>query len=101
MCSVSKCSKRIAISNNFTILYSWPGASLILIRGHRHLHECAYIGDDSSEELEELMEIAAENGAILTSSEISVRDSHFVVQTEPNFTEPSLSRIPTIIQRTE
>nr|CAD7401045.1 unnamed protein product [Timema cristinae] len=32
----------------------WPGASLIVIRGHKHLHECAYIGDDSSEELEEM-----------------------------------------------
>lgn len=40
----------------------WPGASLILIRGHKHLQECAYIGDDSSEELEELLEIAAEKG---------------------------------------
>ncbi|XP_077296405.1 uncharacterized protein LOC143918385 isoform X2 [Arctopsyche grandis] len=34
----------------------WPGASLIMIRGHRHLQECAYIGDDSSEELEEILE---------------------------------------------
>lgn len=42
----------------------WPGASLILIRGHRHLHECAYIGDDSSEELQELMDIVAEGGTI-------------------------------------
>ncbi|KAB0803475.1 hypothetical protein PPYR_00445 [Photinus pyralis] len=32
----------------------WPGASLIIIRGHKHLHDCAYIGDDSSEELEEI-----------------------------------------------
>ncbi|XP_050316122.1 uncharacterized protein LOC126750524 [Anthonomus grandis grandis] len=38
----------------------WPGASLIVIRGHRHLHECAYIGDDSSEELDELMEAIKE-----------------------------------------
>lgn len=45
-------------------LIRWPGASLILIRGHRHLHECAYIGDDSSEELDELMEILAEGGTI-------------------------------------
>lgn len=37
---------------------------MILIRGHRHLHECAYIGDDSSEELEELIEIAAEKGIL-------------------------------------
>lgn len=37
---------------------------MILIRGHRHLHECAYIGDDSSEELEELLEIAAEKGIL-------------------------------------
>ena len=33
----------------------WPGASLIVIRGHKHLQECAYIGDDSSEELEEIL----------------------------------------------
>lgn len=32
----------------------WPGASLIMIRGHKHLKQCAYIGDDSSEELYEL-----------------------------------------------
>lgn len=37
---------------------------MILIRGHRHLQECAYIGDDSSEELEELLEIASENGIL-------------------------------------
>lgn len=37
---------------------------MILIRGHRHLHECAYIGDDSSEEIEELMEIAQEKGIL-------------------------------------
>lgn len=42
------------------IIYRWPGASLIVIRGHKHLHECAYIGDDSSEELEELMEAIQE-----------------------------------------
>lgn len=35
-----------------------------MIRGHRHLQECAYIGDDSSEELEELLEIAAEKGIV-------------------------------------
>ncbi|XP_054278718.1 uncharacterized protein LOC129005225 isoform X2 [Macrosteles quadrilineatus] len=34
----------------------WPGASLIMIRGHKHLKQCAYIGDDSSEELDELFE---------------------------------------------
>lgn len=28
------------------------------------MHECAYIGDDSSEELEELLEIAAEKGIL-------------------------------------
>lgn len=35
--------------------FRWPGASLIMIRGHKHLQECAYIGDDSSEELEEIL----------------------------------------------
>ncbi|CAG4966391.1 unnamed protein product [Colias eurytheme] len=34
----------------------WPGASLIMIKGYKHLQECAYIGDDSSEELDELLE---------------------------------------------
>ncbi|KAL0279340.1 UNVERIFIED_CONTAM: hypothetical protein PYX00_000925 [Menopon gallinae] len=38
----------------------WPGASLIVIKGHRHLRECAYIGDDSSEEMEELEELKRE-----------------------------------------
>lgn len=33
----------------------WPGASLIVIRGHKHLHECAYIGDNSSEEPAEML----------------------------------------------
>lgn len=34
----------------------WPGASLIMIKGYKHLQECAYIGDDSSEEVDELLE---------------------------------------------
>lgn len=38
----------------------WPGASLIVIRGHKHLHDCAYIGDDSSEELEEMAKAIAD-----------------------------------------
>ncbi|XP_057332960.1 uncharacterized protein LOC130672404 [Microplitis mediator] len=42
----------------------WPGASLTIIRGHKHLHECAFIGDNSSEELEELLEIAEEKGIL-------------------------------------
>ncbi|XP_026667108.1 uncharacterized protein LOC108622199 [Ceratina calcarata] len=42
----------------------WPGASLTIIRGHKHLHECAFIGDDSSEELEELFEVAKETGLL-------------------------------------
>lgn len=40
-------------------MYRWPGASLTIIRGHKHLHECAFIGDDSSEELDELLEVRA------------------------------------------
>ncbi|KAL1114824.1 hypothetical protein AAG570_007648 [Ranatra chinensis] len=35
----------------------WPGASLMIIKGHKHLRRCAYIGDDSSEELDELNEL--------------------------------------------
>ncbi|XP_063373642.1 uncharacterized protein LOC134661462 [Cydia amplana] len=33
-----------------------PGASLIMIKGYKHLKDCAYIGDDSSEEVDELLE---------------------------------------------
>jgi len=42
----------------------WPGASLTIIRGHKNLHECAFIGDDSSEELEELFEVVKEQGLL-------------------------------------
>ncbi|XP_077267479.1 uncharacterized protein LOC143900244 isoform X1 [Temnothorax americanus] len=42
----------------------WPGASLTIIRGFKNLHECAFIGDDSSEELEELVEVAKEEGLL-------------------------------------
>ncbi|CAK9822366.1 hypothetical protein ANTRET_LOCUS911 [Anthophora retusa] len=48
----------------------WPGASLTIIRGHKHLHECAFIGDDSSEELEELLEVAKESGFLTTNGTV-------------------------------
>ncbi|XP_063238286.1 uncharacterized protein LOC134539871 [Bacillus rossius redtenbacheri] len=38
----------------------WPGASLIVLRGHKNLHECAYIGDASSEESDEVGPAGAE-----------------------------------------
>ncbi|KOC65647.1 hypothetical protein WH47_00671 [Habropoda laboriosa] len=47
----------------------WPGASLTIIRGHKHLHECAFIGDDSSEELEEFLEVAKESGLLSNNTE--------------------------------
>lgn len=50
----------------------WPGASLTMIRGHKHLHECAFIGDDSSEELEELLEVAKETGFLATNNSFEV-----------------------------
>lgn len=37
----------------------------MIIKGHRHLQECAYIGDDSSEEEDELQEIEEEKLALL------------------------------------
>lgn len=46
----------------------WPGASLIVIRGHKHLHECAYIGDNSSEELDEMMAAIREGTYKYTNS---------------------------------
>lgn len=48
------------LANASIVTYRWPGASLTIIRGHKNLHECAFIGDDSSEELEELLEVAKE-----------------------------------------
>nr|CAI5851290.1 unnamed protein product [Callosobruchus analis] len=51
----------------------WPGASLIVLRGHKHLHECAYIGDDSSEELDELME-AIREGTYVEEANQTVTD---------------------------
>ncbi|XP_076166911.1 uncharacterized protein LOC143146454 isoform X1 [Ptiloglossa arizonensis] len=48
----------------------WPGASLTIIRGHKHLHECAFIGDDSSEELEELLEVAKETGFLIVNGTV-------------------------------
>ena len=35
---------------------------MVVIRGHKHLHQCAYIGDDSSEELDEMEANVAEHG---------------------------------------
>ncbi|EEB10391.1 conserved hypothetical protein [Pediculus humanus corporis] len=35
----------------------WPGAFLTVIKGHKQLKECAYFGDDSSEEEDELEEL--------------------------------------------
>ena len=43
-----------------------------MIRGHKHLHECAFIGDDSSEELEELLEVAKETGFLATNNSFEV-----------------------------
>lgn len=48
----------------------WPGASLSIIRGHKHLHECAYIGDESSEELDEVME-ALNDGTYVYRKKVS------------------------------
>lgn len=43
-----------------------------MIRGHKHLHECAFIGDDSSEELEELLEVAKETGLLAVNGSLEV-----------------------------
>jgi len=54
------------------IVFRWPGASLTIIRGFKNLHECAFIGDDSSEELEELVEIAKKEGFLDVKSTTEV-----------------------------
>lgn len=46
-----------------------------MIRGHKHLHECAFIGDDSSEELEELLEVAKETGFLMSNGSLVVINS--------------------------
>lgn len=46
-----------------------------MIRGHKHLHECAFIGDDSSEELEELLEVAKETGFLMSNGSLAVINS--------------------------
>lgn len=52
--------------------FRWPGASLTIVRGHKHLHECTFIGDDSSEELEELIQVAEEKGLLKINGTIQV-----------------------------
>jgi hypothetical protein len=42
-------------TNQFATAGRWPGAALIVIKGHKHLRDCAYIGDNSSEEEDEVM----------------------------------------------
>ncbi|KAF7268423.1 hypothetical protein GWI33_018433 [Rhynchophorus ferrugineus] len=61
----------------------WPGASLIVIRGHRHLHECAYIGDDSSEELDELMEAIKEGTYIANDEDLQRMTSNESITNDP------------------
>ncbi|XP_043475237.1 uncharacterized protein LOC122506891 isoform X2 [Leptopilina heterotoma] len=53
----------------------WPGASLTIVRGHKHLHECTFIGDDSSEELEELLQVAEEKGLLKVNGTIQNNES--------------------------
>ena len=64
------CTFSLFSSSGFRVR-SKQGASLIIIKGHRHLNECAYIKDDSSEEEDELEEIEREK---------KVRNGHLVVQ---------------------
>ncbi|KAK5648792.1 hypothetical protein RI129_003684 [Pyrocoelia pectoralis] len=59
----------------------WPGASLIVIRGHKHLHDCAYIGDDSSEEFEEIARALIDgtyNDSSNSSSESDTNTPHLM-----------------------
>lgn len=64
-------------------MFRWPGASLIVIRGHRHLHQCAYIGDDSSEEVDELMEAIKEGTYIPSEQDFGRLTSNESVANDP------------------
>ncbi|XP_075986189.1 uncharacterized protein LOC142983185 isoform X2 [Anticarsia gemmatalis] len=57
-----------------------PGASLIMIKGYKHLQECAYIGDDSSEEIDELYE--AYNRGLLNNSTLLEKIQNFRINNE-------------------
>lgn len=46
-----------------------------IIRGHKHLHECAYIGDESSEELDEVMEALDDGTYVYRKKASSESDS--------------------------
>jgi len=65
-------------------MFRWPGASLIVIRGHRHLHQCAYIGDDSSEEVDELMDAIKEGTYIPSDQGVHRSTSNESVANDPN-----------------
>lgn len=45
----------------------WPGASLIVIEGHKNLKECAYVGDNSSEETEDSLSSNEDRNSTLFS----------------------------------
>lgn len=61
---------------------------MIVIRGHKHLHECAYIGDNSSEELEELMEAIREGSYVNPDSVTNVTST----EDEAPANEPELMK---------
>ncbi|XP_065343023.1 uncharacterized protein LOC135941429 isoform X2 [Cloeon dipterum] len=66
-----------------------PGASLIVIKGHKHLRDCAYIGDNSSEELDEMT----------TTEDNIVPESHEPT-TDRMSTTSTASRVPEKIEPT-
>ncbi|KAK9720344.1 protein of unknown function (DUF4792) [Popillia japonica] len=76
----------------------WPGASLIVIRGHKHLHDCAYIGDDSSEELDEILEAIKDGSYVYVNTTKDEQPSnvpHLMKRHRSTLTPPKTSNHPT------
>uniref|UniRef100_A0A8D8TT01 E3 ubiquitin-protein ligase APD1-4 middle domain-containing protein n=1 Tax=Cacopsylla melanoneura TaxID=428564 RepID=A0A8D8TT01_9HEMI len=76
----------------------WPGASMVMIKGHKHLKECAYLGDNSSEEKSKQFEDESDNvedanrpatmvkkkeGVIVSTNNVTLNDTHEVYNDEP------------------
>ncbi|KAL1462724.1 hypothetical protein WDU94_014537, partial [Cyamophila willieti] len=69
----------------------WPGASMVMIKGHKHLKECAYLGDNSSEEKSKQFDDESDNvedanrpatmvkkkdGVIVSTNNVTLNDTY-------------------------
>lgn len=80
--------------------YRWPGASLIIIEGHKNLKECAYVGDNSSEETdysvssEENKNVTVINHMTKVASGMILNNWKIMAQPSKNATNPTSDSKP-------